>query len=164
MAGSAPLDCHRAEEEVIMRRRMLMLAVVLLAATVVLAHKNENVDQLKQRAEKAKPEDQPPLFAEIAEQEADAADKKYADGDSAAAAAALAEVVKYSEAARDASVKTGKHLKKTEIAMRKIVSHLGEMKHAATVEDQPTIQDAIDRLEKVRTDLLNRMFSPKADK
>ena len=61
-------------------------------------------------------------------------------------------------------MKTGKHLKKTEIAMRKIVSHLGEMKHAATVEDQPTIQDAIDRLEKVRTDLLNRMFSPKADK
>ena len=39
------------------------------------------------------------------------------------------------------------------------MSHrLGDIKRTLPFESQPTVQEAVERLDKIRTDLLNRMF------
>jgi hypothetical protein len=73
-------------------------------------------------------------------------------------------VATFSEKARDAASKSGKKLKPTEIAVRKMAHKLRDMKRTLSFEDQAPVQDAIDRLEHVRTDLLTRMFGIKGEK
>jgi len=68
-------------------------------------------------------------------------------------------VVKYSGQASTAAVKTGKHLKHTEITIRKMAERLRTIRRSLAFEDQAPVQDAADRLESMRNDLLSRMFS-----
>ncbi len=87
----------------------------------------------------------------------------YVAGDSEKAQAALADVVAYSELARDYAIQSHKHEKQSEIAIRKMVRKLTDMNHTVSHEDQAQIQDTIDRLQKIRDDLLVAMF-PKVGK
>lgn len=114
--------------------------------------------ELKAKAESAKPADQPKLFTEIARRELDAVDKQYKDGQSEQAQTSLKEVVSYSERAGKASTESGKHLKGTEIEVRKMTQRLKDMKPTVSFEDRPPIQDAIDHLEHVSDLLFKRMF------
>ncbi|MBV9574065.1 MAG: hypothetical protein JOY93_08420, partial [Acidobacteriales bacterium] len=61
----------------------------------------------------------------------------------------------------DAATKSGKHLKDTEIALRKMAAKLRDIKRIASLEDQRQVQEATDHLEQVRTDLLSHMFKGK---
>jgi len=141
-----------------MRAAALML-VLLLAVLPAFGSKEESLDELKKRAETAKVEDQPPLCTDIAQRQLDAADKLYTDGKVYEARAALDDVVKYSGQASTAAVKTGKHLKHTEITIRKMAERLRTIRRSLAFEDQAPVQDAADRLESMRNDLLSRMFS-----
>lgn len=86
----------------------------------------------------------------------------YIAGDSDKAKASLADVVAYAELARDYAIQSRKREKQSEIALRKMVRKLTDMSHAVSHEDQAQIQNTIDRLQKVRDDLLVAMF-PKVD-
>jgi len=140
-------------------RAPLFILVLIMALLPAVAGKDESVDELKKRAEAAKVEDQPPLCSEIARRQLDVADKLYTDGKVEEARAAIDDVVKYSGQASAAAVKTGKHLKHTEIAIRKMAERLRTIRHSLAFDDQPPVQDAADRLESMRNDLLSRMFS-----
>jgi hypothetical protein len=70
-------------------------------------------------------------------------------------------VVSYSAKATDAAARSGKKLKDTEIALRKMAEKFRDVKHNLPFDDQAPVQDAIDRLEKMRTDLLSAMFGKK---
>jgi hypothetical protein len=74
------------------------------------------------------------------------------------AKAALTDVVAFSELARDYAIQSHKHQKQTEIAVRKMARKLNDLKHTVAHDDQPAVQDAIDRLQRVRDDLLLAMF------
>jgi hypothetical protein len=126
--------------------------------------KDESVDQLIARAEAARPEDRPALYVEIARQKADIADQSYRDGNAEAGTAALREVVTFSQKATDASIETGKRLKNTEISLRKMVEKFRDVKRTVAFEDQAPIQQTMDELEKMRTDLLAAMFGKKKAK
>jgi len=126
--------------------------------------KDESLDQLIARAESARPEDRPALYLEIARQKADAADKLYNAGNTEAGNAALQDVVTFSKKATDASIDTGKKLKNTEIALRKMVEKFRDIKRTVAFEDQAPIQQTMDELEKMRTDLLSAMFGKKKSK
>jgi hypothetical protein len=128
------------------------------------ATKDESLDQLIARAEAARPEDRPALYVEIARQKADLADQSYHDGNAEAGAATLREVVTFAMKATDASIETGKKLKNTEITLRKMVTKFGDVKRTVAFEDQAPIQQAMDELEKMRTDLLSAMFGKKKAK
>jgi hypothetical protein len=157
-----------------MRIRVAMLTIqvaVFLAAFAcasvplpAFAGTNESLDQLIARAESARPEDRPALYLEIARQKADAADKFYHDGNVEAGTATLREVVTFSKKATDASIETGKKLKNTEIALRKMVEKFRDVKRTVAFEDQAPIQQTLDELEKMRTDLLSAMFGKKKAK
>ncbi len=49
-------------------------------------------------------------------------------------------------------------------APRKIAERLRDIKRTLALEDQPPIDQAVQRLEEVRTSLLKRMFSNDKDK
>lgn len=86
------------------------------------------------------------------------ADKLYAESDPEKAQAALTDVVAYSELARDYAIQSHKYQKQSEIAVRSMSRKLNEILHSLGRQDQGVVKDAVNRLERVRDDLLNSMF------
>jgi 20S proteasome alpha/beta subunit len=70
----------------------------------------------------------------------------------------LADVVAYAELARDYSIQSHKYQKQTEIAARSMTRKLTDLLHSLGQQDQPPVRDAINRLQRVRDDLLIAMF------
>ena len=139
-----------------MRWTASILAVALLAGIAGALPNQSSVDELKARLQNAKPDERVTLSLEIAERQVASADQLYRDGKPEEAEAAIKDVVTYAEqAGKNVS---GRHMKNTEIAMRKMSHRLGDIKRTVAFENQATVQSAIDSLEKIRTSLLNRMF------
>ena len=141
--------------------RWAIVALVLALALPSGAAKEEPLDQLLKRAQVARVQDQPPLYLEAAQRQLKAADEFYAAGKVDEARVALEDVVTYSDRATAAASKSGKKLKNTEIAVRKMAERLRDMKRTLAFEDQAPVQAAADHLEKMRTELLSRMFGSK---
>ena len=142
------------------------LALLLLGAMASArpVPRNEpTVEELKARIASANPRDKVHLCVQVAEKRLDEADKLYAASDIQKGQEALAEVVSFSEQARDYSLQSRKHQKPTEIAMRNMTRKLNNLLHTLGHDDQAPVQDAISRLERVRDDLLSSMF-PKGAK
>jgi hypothetical protein len=144
-----------------MRLPISILLFAVLFATAGLAGKEETLEQLIARAESANPQDRAVLYLQIARRQADAADKFYEGGNIEAGSSAVADVVMYSGKASDTAISSGKRLKDTEITLRKMAERFRDLKRNLAFEDQPPVQQAIDRMEKMRTDLLTAMFGKK---
>lgn len=140
-------------------RRLALYALLLALASAYGAAKDDTVDELKSRFESARPEDRPELGIEIARHQLRNADKLYTEGKIDQAHAAVDDIVAYSEKARDAAIQTKKHLKNVEIDARKMAEKLRDIKRTLVFEDQPPVEQAIRRLEDVRTVLLDEMFA-----
>jgi hypothetical protein len=117
-----------------------------------------SLEDLKARASSAGIGDRPHICVQIAEHQLDETSKLYASADVDKAESTLADVVTYSEKARDAAVKSHKYEKQTEIAVRAMARKLAGIRHSVAHNDQPPLQEAIMRLERVRDDLLASMF------
>lgn len=144
-----------------MRWPISILLFAVLFATAGLAGKEETLEQLIARAESANPQDRAVVYLHIARRQADAADKFYEGGNIEAGSSAVADVVMYSGKASDTAISSGKRLKDTEITLRKMAERFRDLKRNLAFEDQPPVQQAIDRMEKMRTDLLTAMFGKK---
>ena len=148
---------------------LLLVAAVAACVSLVLAKpvftgKNETTEQLIARVEMVRPEDRLALYVEIARRKADAADKSYNEGNAEAGKAAIQDVLTYSQKATDSSIATGKKQKDTEIILRKMAMKFRDVKRTVAFEDQAPIQEAMDGLEKMRTDLLAAMFGKKKNR
>jgi hypothetical protein len=141
-----------------MRRLALTLLLLALASAYGVA-KEETVDQLKARVESARPDDRSELCIRIAQHQLRNADKFYIDGKVEEGRAAVDDIVTYSEKARDAALQTKKRLKNVEIDVRKIADKLRDVKRTLAFDDQPPVEQAIRRLEDIRTTLLQEMFA-----
>ncbi len=144
-----------------MRYRAAILVLVLAAAVLALA-KEESLQALKERAESAKPGDQPKLFLEVAEFQLKAADTAYQAGNADQGQQAVDDVAGYSEKAGSAAIASHKHMKKVEIKLRDMEHKLADMRRNVEFDDRPPLEAAINRMEKVRADLLKAMFGPKS--
>jgi hypothetical protein len=145
-----------------MRTRIPIVA--LLATLSLLGFGLKTDDELLQlidRAKSAPVEQQPRLCTEIAERELKYADQLYSADSVEKARAAVEDVVSYADKASAASIQSGKRLKDTEIAMRKMSTKLREMKRKLTFDDQGPVQMASDHIETLRTSLLAHMFKKK---
>jgi len=139
-------------------KKTLIIAAVLLAALAWAADKQESVDALKARATEASPKDRVALLVHIAERQVDAMDKAFTDGNIQPARAALADVLTYGVQAANTSAETGKRMKQTEIALRKMTVRLESIRKTLDVDDRPPVADVIQKIETARSELLNRMF------
>ncbi len=140
-------------------RRLALCVLIFALASAYGAAKDDPVDELKSRFESARPEDRPDLGIEIARDQLRNADRLYTEGKVDQARAAIDDIVAYSEKARDAALQTKKRLKNVEIEARKMAEKLRDIKRTLAFEDQPPVEQAIRRLEDIRTALLNEMFS-----
>jgi hypothetical protein len=140
-------------------RRLALTMLLLALASVYAAARDETVDGLKSRVEGARPEDRAELCIRVAQHQLTNADKLYGEGKVEEARAAVDDIVAYSEKARDAATQSQKHLKNVEIDVRKMADKLRDVKRTLAFEDQPPVDEAIRRLEEVRTTLLREMFA-----
>ncbi|HXZ31828.1 MAG TPA: hypothetical protein VEH30_06075 [Terriglobales bacterium] len=141
-----------------MRSCLWVVAIILTAVSVSFGTKEESLQDLIARANSAPVKDQPALYINIAERQLKSADELYDQGRVEEARAAVADVVTYSERAHDAAIQSGKRLKPTEMASRKMSHRLRDLKHTLNFEDQAPVQAAADRLEGLAQDLLAHMF------
>ena len=135
----------------------LVLSMLALPLSLM-GSEQPTIEELKARVANASIADRPGLCVHISELQTDAADRLYVAGDTEKAQAALADVVAFSESARDYSIQSHKHEKQSEIAIRKMAHKLADIKHTVSHEDQAQVQNAIDRLQRIRDDLLAAMF------
>jgi hypothetical protein len=141
-----------------MRRIAFCIFLLALGSAFGLA-KEETVDELKARFASARPEDRPELGIRIAQHQLRNADRLYNEGKVEPAREAVEDIVGYAEKARDAATQTKKRLKNVEIDARKMADKLRDIKRTLALEDQPPVEQAIGRLEDVRTALLKEMFA-----
>jgi polyhydroxyalkanoate synthesis regulator phasin len=141
-----------------MRRQTTIVSILLATSLLALAYKTETLQELMARADSARVEDRPTLCVEVAERQLKSADELYTAGKPDEARTAVKEVVGYSEKAHDAAIESGKKVKNTEIAFRKMAAKLRDIKRSLNFDDQAPVQAAVDRLESLRTELLSHMF------
>jgi hypothetical protein len=141
------------------------LAVCLLVAPSALRGSDQpTIEELKARlASTRNVADRPALCLHISERQVDEAERFYIAGDRENAQAALADVTAFAELDRDYAIQSHKHEKQSEIAIRKMARKLGDLKHTISHEDQEPVQETIDRLQRIRDELLAAMF-PKGGK
>jgi hypothetical protein len=140
-------------------RNATQIFLLMVATLAAYGREVETLEHLKARVEAAGGDEKIKICLEIAEQQVEAANKDFNDGNVEAAHAAVDEVAVYAEKARDAAIASGRRLKDCEISARKMSRRLSDIKRTVAFEDQPVIEKAVRRLEDVRTDLLAQMFS-----
>jgi len=140
-----------------MKLRLLMVFVLLSLAAA--AGQSDKLSGLKTRAQAAPPADQARLFIDIARMQFEAAKTAYDSGKAPQAQAALTELSTAADRASQAAIQTRKRLKNTEIDIRKLTEHLKNLKPTVSVDDRVPVQQAIDHLEKLRTELMTQMFA-----
>jgi hypothetical protein len=142
------------------RLRGMIMAVMLAAAVAAQALPGEepSVDALKARLSETGIGGRPHVCIQIAELQLNESDKLYTAGDLEQAQARLMDVVAYSELARDYAIQSHKYQKQTEIAVRAMTRKLNEILHVVAHDDQAPVRDAVNRLQRVRDDLLAAMF------
>jgi hypothetical protein len=140
-----------------MKLRLLMVFVLLSLAAA--ARQPDKLSELKTRAEAAPPADQARLFIDIARMQFEAAKTAYDSGKAPQAQAALTELSTAADRASQAAIQSRKRLKNTEIDIRKLTEHLKNLKPTVSVDDRVPVQQAIDHLEKLRTELMTQMFA-----
>jgi len=140
--------------------RRIVAILVLLAATAAssASDKKDTLEQLKARAETAAGKHEIELATEIAERQLKATDEAYTAGNVDQAQAAMADVVEYGVRAAKEATNTGKRMKQTEIALRKISDKLDAIAKSVDLDSRPPVEDARRKLEGARNDLLFRMF------
>jgi hypothetical protein len=138
-----------------------MIALTLLATAVSLgaAPDNETVETLKGKAESADGGKKVELLTKVAERQVEEMAKAYEEGSAEQARSALKDVREYGLKAAEEARTTGKRLKKTEIAIRKISNRLDDIRRTLSVDERPPVTSTIEKLEDARTALLQRMFS-----
>lgn len=139
-------------------RAWFAISIFIFLSAVCFATNDESLEALVKQADAAKLRDQPVLYAKIADSQLRAADEFYDAGKYDDAHNALADIVKYSGKSSDAAIRSGKRLKETEITLRKIAAKLRDIKRSVEFDEQAPVQNAIDHLEQLRTQLLSRMF------
>ena len=141
-----------------MRGYLPIVAFVLAVSFSAVAADETPVADLLKRAEAAPMGERPALYIDIAERQLRAADDLYNAGKVDDARGAVKDVVSCSEKAHDAAVQSGKRLKPTEIAVRKMSAKLRDIKRTLNFDDQPPLQAATERLQNLADDLLSHMF------
>jgi hypothetical protein len=136
----------------------LLCALATAIAARAIPRVEPTVEQLKAEVTSAKVGDKAKICVQIAQKQLDQSDRLYAASDYEKAQAALMDVVTYAELARDYSIQSRKYEKQTEIAARGMTRKLNQILHSLGRDDQPPLEDAINRLERVRDDLQSAMF------
>ncbi len=138
-------------------RNRLVLAALLLLSTMVVA-KDQTLDALKARAQSSSARDCPKACMDYARAAAEESNRKFTDGDVENAQKLMADAASFAVKAGETSLSERKHQKQTEIALRKFVVRVADIKNSLAVEDRPPLAKQIQNIDAVRERLLSTMF------
>ena len=145
-----------------MRKVFSCLVFVLVLAGGVLAG-DESTSGLKARADKSTGAEQARLCLEYAHRQLSEADKLFNNGEVEKGHADIREVVEYSQKAANAASASGKHLKETEIDLRRLAKRMHDIGETLSFEDRDPVRKAVDEIEQIRSELMIRMWGPQAE-
>ena len=134
-----------------------------MIATALAAVGTETPAELKARADAAHGGDQVKLCLEYAHVQLEAANKLFNDGDADHGQANILEVVEYSRKAANAATAQGKHLKDTEIKLRKLADRMHDIGESLAFEDREPVRNAVQQLQQIRSELMVKMWGPQAE-
>jgi hypothetical protein len=138
-----------------------VLLVLLAAGGAAFAAEQESLEQLIARANSAAPGQQPDLYLEVADREVKAAIETYGANKPEDGRTALQQTVNFADKAHALVLKSGRKLPHTEIKIRRMAARLRDLKRNVDADEQAFVQDAVDKLEGFRTELLKAMFGAK---
>jgi hypothetical protein len=138
-------------------------AAVALMLTALAAVAAENAAELKARADAAHGGEQVKLCLEYARVQLEASNNLFTEGNVDQAQAGIREVVEYARRAADVASTSGKHLKDTEIKLRKLADRMHDIGETLAFEDRQPVRQAVEQLQKIRSDLMVRMWGPDAE-
>ena|SRR6202049_3323998 len=144
-----------------MRLSLIALALVAAMSLAAFSANDDELSRLIDRAQSASVEQRARLYAEIAERQVKLADQMYTSDKIPEGVALVSDAVSNADKASDAAIRSGKHLKDTEIAMRKMATKLRDITRKLSLEDQASVIAAANHLEALRTNLLSHMFKGK---
>lgn len=137
-----------------------LILVACFAGLTSLAQQQAPPD-LQAQAEAAEGKKRAELFMEVAEQRLGQASRLFGEGKTEEAHEAVKKAVAASEQAGDASRKSHKRLKQTEISVRQLARRLTDLGATLPFEDREAIKPSLLKLEEIRRQLLDEMFAKK---
>ena len=140
----------------------LVAAAALLMSLSMAASEHESLDQLQARAARAGGSEQVRLYLEVAARQLQAADEAFNAGEVEQGNALVNQLSAACEKAGAAARSSGKHQKQAEIHMRNLQRRLEAMRRNLSYDDRDALSQAIDRIEKLRAELLAQMFGLKS--
>jgi hypothetical protein len=144
-------------------RVLVSFATLLLVLTSIATAGEQRPAELKARADAAHGEKQAKLCLEYAEVQLENSNHLFTDGDVDKAMQQIQEVVNYSQKGAEAASSSGKLLKETEIKLRKLAERMHDIGESLSFEDRQPVRDAVHVLQQIRSDLMVRMWGPRAE-
>src|SRR3984885_1047862 len=137
-------------------------AALLVVLAAIVASAAETTAELKAKADAAHGGERAKLCLEYAHLQLEASDRLFTDGDADHGQATIREVVEYSRKAAEAASSSGKHLKETEIKLRKLADRMHDIGETLAFEDRQPVRAAVEQLQQIRSDLMVKMWGPDA--
>jgi hypothetical protein len=148
-----------------MRRALILLVMIPVAVAALTDRKplttealQAEVARLKADADTATGEHCAEVCLQAAEQLAELSNRNFTDGQIADAQANMADAGKYAEKAARESMRSRKRQKKTEIGLRRLAARMKDIMRTLNFDDRFPVRQAMNAVEKARTDLLASMF------
>jgi hypothetical protein len=113
---------------------------------------------LEARADQASPKEQCFLYAEIVHDMTEIAGQELSSGDLAHASATLKAMQVYAQKIHMGVAEDTRKLKNAEILMRHTAYRLNEILHSSSIDDRPTLESALQQLDKVQSELMLQVF------
>jgi hypothetical protein len=117
-----------------------------------------HIEMLKSKAEGKGEADRGRLYADIAHELVELANAQFTNGEPDKGQASIKSAVGYAEKAANSAEEKGHKIKNAEITLRETARRIEEVRKTLDIDNQPPLKDAVDRLEQLRKQLLQRMF------
>jgi hypothetical protein len=115
-------------------------------------------DELLAEAEQATRAKRAKLYLRLSERSLNEAKTEYDNGNSDQGRASLQKFMEYAREAFRTAKESGKHLKQTEIGLRKFGRKLKDLKRSVNFEDQKPISDIGPEIQQMRDELMRKMW------
>jgi hypothetical protein len=144
-------------------RGLFPYVVLVLALAGASVGSELSTAELKARADASTGAEQAKLCLEYAQRQLTDANTQFNQGDVEKGMAEIREVVEYAHKAANAASASGKHLKETEIDLRKLGKRMHDIGQSLSFEDRDPVQKAVEEIEQIRSDLMIKMWGPQAE-
>lgn len=142
-----------------------VVTAILLPASLAWAHgvndrppDPRELADLEAKAAVASPNEQPYLYAELVHSMTEIATEQYQSGDNRLASQSLKSAQGYASKIQTGLLRDAKKVKNAEILIRHTAFRLHELLTGASVDDRPTVEATIQKLNQVQSELMMQVF------